>query len=128
MADKVGITDETVTAGLRRLLDGGVLALTALVDWTAAGYAARAYVRIRVSGRPANDVVKPLFVLDGMHVISETPACCDVVLSILAPDMPSLRLVVTDQIRVLDGITSGAVDVVTETCKHHYRATTSPMT
>jgi DNA-binding Lrp family transcriptional regulator len=126
MADETGVTAETVTARLRRLLDGGVLALTALVDWTVAGYGARAYVRVRVAGRTATEAVKPLLGLAGMHVISETAGCCDVVLTVMAADAEALYET-TSRIRSLDGVVGVSTNLVTETCLHNLQGTTLPI-
>src|ERR1700693_2151330 len=90
-AAEIGVTDETVASRLRALRDGAVLAVTALVDFEAAGFGVHAYARLAVPNRPPIEVVKPLLDLDAAHLVASTSGCCDAIVSILAPDVESLR-------------------------------------
>ena len=52
LAAEAGITEATVAARLRRLMDEGVLAITCVFDREAAGWHWYAHVAMRVEGRP----------------------------------------------------------------------------
>ncbi|MEY2463555.1 MAG: hypothetical protein QOH64_1693 [Acidimicrobiaceae bacterium] len=127
MAEAVGVTDETVAARLRRMLDTGAMAMTAIVDWAAAGYGARAVARARFDGVPTSDAVKPLFEIDGVHAVSETSGCADAVIYLLGTDVEQLRQLVADHVRPLSGLSDLVVDVVTDTPKHSVGISTLPM-
>ena len=49
LAAHVGVTNETVTARLRRLREANVLAITVVIDSETAGYAAGAVVRLKMA-------------------------------------------------------------------------------
>ena len=50
LASKVGLTEATVAARLRRLADGDVLTVRPQFDWVAAGFTVHALVFLRVKG------------------------------------------------------------------------------
>ncbi len=120
----IGVTDETVASRLNALMAGGVLAMTALVDWEAAGYGVHALARLQVADRPPAEVAKRLVGLDGVHIVTTTSGCCDLVVGLLATDTRALRDIVTAPFRALDDIVGWSVEIVTETLRFATRATT----
>jgi DNA-binding Lrp family transcriptional regulator len=127
LAAEVAITDETVAIRLKRMLEAGVMAMTAFIDWDAAGYHAYACARVKVAGRPPSEVVKPLLDVEGIHVVSENVGSCDVLVALLATNIESLQRMVTQHLRSLEDVTDVAVDIVTETCTYELGATTLPI-
>jgi DNA-binding Lrp family transcriptional regulator len=127
MAEAVGVTDETVAARLRRMLETGAMAMTAVVDWVATGYGARAVARARFEGIATAEAVKPLLDLEAVHAVAETTGAADAVIHLLARDTLELTQLVTDRLRSLDGLSHLTVDVVTETCKQALGITTLPV-
>ncbi len=127
LAKRAGVTDETVATRLRRLLQSGALAMTALIDWEKAGFRAHGYVRLRTGhGAPA-DTVAPLVVDGRAHVIAVTTGACEVVVGLLAPDLSSLRSQFIQLVRNIPEVVSASINVVTEACRHDLHATTLPL-
>jgi DNA-binding Lrp family transcriptional regulator len=127
IAEAVGVTDETVAARLKRMLDTGAMAMTVVVDWLAAGYTAHAIARVRFTGVSTAEAVKPLFDVDGVFAVSETTGVADAVLHLLAPDVLGLQQLIDTHLRPLDGLSHLSVDIVSDTCKQSLGISTLPM-
>lgn len=124
---EVGLSEETVAARLRRLLEVGALALTAVVDLEAAGYRARAGVRVRIAGgRSAAEVLAPALGGHDVHIAAETTGCCDAVLWLIATDVALLRGSVS-RLRALPNVDAVVVDVVSELCRLESGGSTLPV-
>jgi DNA-binding Lrp family transcriptional regulator len=127
LAKRAGVTDETVAARLRKLLQSGALAMTALVDWERAGYAAHGIVRVRTAhGSPA-DAVGPLVEAGSTHLVAVTTGACEVVIGLLARDVRALREQFIRSVRMLESVVSASMSIVTEACRHDLHATTLPL-
>jgi len=127
MAEAVGITDETVAARLRRMLETGAMAMTVVIDWQAAGYGAHGIARARFSGVSTAEALEPLFDLEGVFAITETTGVDDAVINVLAADLDNLHRLVVENLRSLDGLASLTVDVVSEVSKQSLGITTLPV-
>lgn len=111
LAQQVGVTDETVAARLRRLRDDNVIATTVVIDWEAAGYGAGAILRSRLSGG-TEELAGALGSIPGLHSITVTTGCCDLLVTLLGTDLPALRKSVVEVARVKNVVVD-AVDIVT---------------
>lgn len=128
MGQTVGLTDETVATRLRRMLDTGAMAMTAVIDWRAAGFQAHGIARARFGGGVLpGEAIKPLRDVEEIFAISETTGFADAVIHVLAPDLLSLHRVVAEQLRSLEGITELAVDVVSDVVKQSIGISTLPI-
>lgn len=124
---EVGLSEETVAMRLRRLLEVGALAITAVVDLEAAGYRARAVARVRIDGGlSAREVLAPMLADDEVHSAAETVGCCDAVLWLIATDLDAVRGVVS-RLRALSGVEAVTVDVVSELCRLESGGSTLPV-
>lgn len=112
LAQQVGVTDETVAARLRRLRDDNVIATTVVIDWEAAGYGAGAILRGRLSGGSAEGLAAALGGIRGLHSITVTTGCCDLLVTLLGADLPALRQSVVE-VGQVKNVVVDAVDVVT---------------
>jgi DNA-binding Lrp family transcriptional regulator len=127
LAQRAGVTDETVASRLRKLLGSGSLAMTALIDWEKAGYAAHGVVRVRTAhGSPA-EAVAPLVAAGSAHVIAVTTGTCEVVIGLIARDASDLRRQFIDTVRALPSVVGASMSLVTEACRHDLHATTLPL-
>lgn len=127
LARQAGVTDETVATRLRKLLQAGALAMTALIDWEKAGFGAHGIVRVRTAhGSPA-DAVGPLVSEGSAHLVAATTGACEAVVGLLAPDIGALRAQFVDGVRRLPGVISASMSVVTEALRHDLHATTLPL-
>ncbi len=128
MAQAAGITDETVAIRLRRMLDTGAMAMTAVIDWRAAGYHAHGIARARFErGAQVGDAIKPLLDIEEVFAISETTGAVDAVVHVLARDLDDLHRVVTEHLRTLEGVAELSVDVVSEVVKQSIGISTLPI-
>lgn len=127
MAEAVGITDETVAARLRRMLETGAMAMTVVIDWRAAGYCAHGIARARFSGVTTAEAIKPLLDLDDVFAVAETTGADDAVINLLAPDLDHLHRFVVENLRRLDGLARVTVDVVSDVSKQSLGITTLPV-
>lgn len=128
MAHTIGITDETVAARLRRMLESGAMAMTAVIDWRAAGYQAHGVARACFErGVLVNEAVKPLFDVDEVFAVSETTGVADAVIHMLARDLAGLHELVTKHLRTLEGVAELTVDVVSDVVKQSIGISTLPI-
>jgi DNA-binding Lrp family transcriptional regulator len=130
LAEQVGVSDETVGARLRRLREDHVVATTVAVDWQAAGYGAAAVVRAKLTSGVIADLAEerhPVLEIGGIQSVTLTTGGCDVVLGVLAVDLPALRDLVTDTIRGLGVVSPYAVDVATAAASFDLSMLTLPL-
>jgi DNA-binding Lrp family transcriptional regulator len=99
------------------MFEANALARTVAVDWEASGYRAHAFVRVKVVGRPAVEVLEPLLRSDDVMTIAETTGCCDAVIAMLAADVADLRAHVVKQLRGHPAVAEAVTMVTTEVVK-----------
>ncbi len=127
MARAVGVTDETVAARLRRMFEVGAMAMTVVCDWEAIGYPIYALGRGRLGATTVEQLLAGFGDRREVYAVSETTGAADVVLNLLARDLPSLHELVASDLRGLDGLQSLHVDLVTEVCKQSLGISTLPI-
>lgn len=126
LANRIGVTDETVAARLRSLRDDDIVATTAVVDWERAGYGAAAIARITTSGRPAAELEEPMRELDGVHFVGLASGCCDLVVALLGRDLPAVRRNL-GEVGLLKDVVVVAADLVVDSLKFDTSIFTLPL-
>jgi DNA-binding Lrp family transcriptional regulator len=101
LASKVGLTEATVAARLRRLADGDVLTVRPQFDWVAAGFTVHALVFLRVKGI-ASTVAHALAQLRDVHSVSVLLGDHDVLLSVVSPSPATLHELVAELLERAD--------------------------
>jgi DNA-binding Lrp family transcriptional regulator len=127
LAAHVGVTNETVTARLRRLREANVLATTVVIDSETAGYAAGAVVRIKAP-QPTVDILKKRFTASpSVQFLAAAMGTCDLAVAILGVDLASVRATLRSAIGGVDNVRVLAVDVVTGAVVYDVHTLTLPI-
>lgn len=127
LAAHVGVTNETVTARLRRLREANVLATTVVIDSETAGYAVGAVVRIKAP-QPTVDILKKRFAASPFaQFVAAAMGACDLAVAILGVDLASVRATLRSAIRDVDNVQVLAVDVVTGAVEYDLHSLTLPI-
>ena len=115
LAARVGLTEVTVAARIRRMIADRVLIFTALLDWAVAGYEWVAIVRTAVAGRQPAEVARDLATIRGCQASSVVSGAADVLATFLVPDRRELHHLKTVELAAVAGIEKLTLDVATET-------------
>lgn len=118
IGQKIGMTDATVAARLRRLVAERCIAVCPLYDWRAAGFRCEAYIFIKVLGRPPAAVAAKLANDPFVNSAIITTGAADILIFALAPDEEGLHQLLA-KIVSEPGVADMRVDKVVET--HLYR-------
>ena len=127
LAAHVGVTNETVTARLRRLREANVLATTVVIDAETAGYAAGAVVRVKAPQRAVNTLRERFASSPFAQFVAEAVGACDLVVAILGVDLAGVRATLRSAICGVDNVRVLGVDVVTGTLAYDVNILTLPI-
>lgn len=126
LADRLAVTEATVAARIRRLSDAGVLTVTAIFDWEAAGFAWSVLVAVEVEDRPPSDVGRELAAIPEVHGVSLVFGDVDLVLNVRAPDRRRLRELLAGAIRAVPGVRAVSTNVELEVVHYQWGLATRP--
>lgn len=126
IAGRVGLTDATVAARIRRLRDAGVVGITAVFDWEVAGFAWEMFVFVEVEERLPRDVGDEIAALPEAHGVTLTCGSADLIVHALARDRAHLTELLTDRLVGINGIRHVRCDIVLETVQHRWGLATLP--
>lgn len=127
LAARTGITNETVTARLRRLREADVLATTVAIDWVAAGYKAGAMIRIKAPYQARVALGERFAETPSAQFVGVATGACDLVVALLGEDLSELRTTLRSAIHGLDNVSVIAVDVVTSVLAYDVNTLTLPI-
>ncbi|MGH3556512.1 MAG: Lrp/AsnC family transcriptional regulator [Mycobacterium sp.] len=127
LAARVGVTNETVAARLRRLREADVLATTVVIDSETAGYAAGAVVRLKAPQRSLNTLTKRFASCPFAQFVAAAMGACDLVVAILGVDLAGVRATLRTAIDGVDNVRVLAVDVVTGAITYDVNSLTLPI-
>ena len=85
IAEQIGLPETTISARVRRLTDRGVVRVTAVSDWEAAGYTWAVAICIKVEGRAAVAVANDLAKLTDVFAVALVHGGYDIVAHALPP-------------------------------------------
>ena len=114
LAGEVGLTEATVASRIRRLADSGVLTVTAVLDWEAAGYEWFVTTCIEVEGRPPRAVAADIAELTEAHAITLVFGEFDIVAHFLAEDRDHLHRLLNEQLAAVPGVRQVTTSLVTQ--------------
>ena len=104
LAQKVGLTEATVRARIRRLETSGSIRIVAKRDLGAMGYPYTAWVGIRIRGRTIDEVGQDLLAIPEVISILSVIGRNDLEIQVVARDMATLNGLLTETIPQIDGI------------------------
>jgi Lrp/AsnC family transcriptional regulator for asnA, asnC and gidA len=117
LAAHVGLTEPTVAARLRSLSERHILAVTASLDWTAAGYGWDAWLQIGVEGRSVKEVSVELADVDGVHQVNVVFGPFDLIAHVLLATEAEAVEIISEKIGKIAGVHSVRPNVTLETVK-----------
>jgi len=120
LAAATDVTEATVAARLRRLQDEGVLGITCVFDYAAAGYDWWAHLAFRVEGRPPRVAGKELAKLPNVAGVSVTFNDADLTAVVIAADRAAFTEVMSEQITTVKGLVDLAIDVELECLSYRW--------
>ncbi len=127
LAARVGVTNETVTARLRRLRDLNVIATTVVVDAESAGYSAGAVVRIKAPKKSIDRLKMRFADSPDAQFVAAAVGACDLVVALLGVDLAGIRRTLRETLRDVENVQVLAVDVVSGTLAYDVNTLTLPI-
>jgi DNA-binding Lrp family transcriptional regulator len=115
IAEKLGLPETTLSARVRRLGDRGVLLVTAVSDWEAAGYSWALSICIKVEGRSPMVVATEMAAIDEVFAVALVHGGYDIVAHALLCDRDGLHELVKRKLPSIDGVRDVSVNIITRT-------------
>ena len=104
LAQRVGLTEATVRARIRRLEKSGSMRIVAKLDLGAMGYPFIALVGLKIRGRTIDEVGQDLQQVPEVISVLSVIGRNDLEIQVIAKDMALLNTLLTDTIPRIDGI------------------------
>jgi Lrp/AsnC family transcriptional regulator for asnA, asnC and gidA len=121
VARRLGVSEGTVRARLRRMEDAGLLRICAQTDPYLTGQiGAWAYVGIEVDGPTVDEVAAKLATMPEVLIVACTSGRHDLLVLAVAPSHRWLVDTIVDAIRGLDGVRATETWDVVRTIEHDY--------
>ena len=121
MVDVAGLTEETVAARIRSLIDRNIIGITAIFDWHAAGYHWDVWLAVECEGGPIAPVVKALAELDEVVSIYTVFGPIDLVVQVLCTDREALLEFLSGTLTQVSGIRKADVMLSLDTVKYFHQ-------
>jgi DNA-binding Lrp family transcriptional regulator len=116
LAQEVGLTEATVAARLRNLVEQRVLHVGAGLDWKAAGYRWEMHVLVSVRDRPVTEVGRAVAAVEGVVSVLVVFGRVDLVVRVLLPDQSAVGRL-HEQLGAIPGVAAIESSVAHETRK-----------
>ena len=104
LAQKLGVTEATVAARLRRLDEAGVLRVAAVTDYRAFGFELFVMVGVTVEGRPVREIADALSAIEECVSVAIVFGPFDLLVHVLARDTTHLAELISDRIAEIPGV------------------------
>ena len=104
LAKRLGSTEPTVRARIRRLRDDGVVRVVAVTDMEAAGYDFYVLLWIHVEGRPVRDVAVELARLPSVFTVVLMSGVYDIMAGLVTTDKKTLKDILIHELAHVRGI------------------------
>ncbi|BBZ77294.1 hypothetical protein MANY_26310 [Mycolicibacterium anyangense] len=114
LARRTGISESAVSIRLHKLIDSGVLAFSAIIDWELAGFEWLVICRIKTRIRTPREVADDISSFPQCEAVSVVLGSFEVLGYFLVADRAELRDL-TERVAAVDGLADLDVDVATDT-------------
>ncbi|MGV9947890.1 Lrp/AsnC family transcriptional regulator [Rhodococcus aetherivorans] len=104
LAAAVRLTEATVAARIRSLIDKRILGITTVFDWQKAGFLVDMWVQVFVGGRLARDVAADIAKLAQTHCVLVVFGEPDVVVHALLPDHDAAARFIAEDLKPIEGV------------------------
>lgn len=115
IAERLALPETTLSARVRRMADRGILRVTAISDWDAAGYSWATVICIKVEGRAPKAVADDIGELDEIIAVALVHGSYDIVAHALLSDRDALHDLSKLKLPSIAGVRDVAVNLVTQT-------------
>lgn len=127
LAATVGLTEATVAARIRALVDKRILGITTVFDWEKAGYLVDVWVQVFVGGRLVRDVAADIAKLAQAHCVLVVFGEPDVIVHALLPDNDAAARFVAEDLKPIDGVVGVDSTVTLRTEKYNVNFARMPI-
>ena len=127
MTSLTGLTEETVASRMRSLMDRGIIGITAIFDWHAAGYHWDLFLAVECEAGPVGPVVERLAKLDEITSIYTVFGSVDLVCHVLLHDREAMLRFLSSTLTQVEGIRKVDVLVVLDTVKYFHQFAWVPL-
>lgn len=104
LAQRVGLTEATVRARIRRLEESDSMRIVAKLDLGSMGYPLTGLLGLKIRGRTIDEVAKDLVDIPGVISVLSVIGRNDLEIQVIARDMAALNVLVTQTIPQIDGV------------------------
>ena len=119
LAKVVGLSEAAVRQRVQRLIDSGVMQIVAVTDPTRVGFMRQAMVGLKVTGN-LSSVAQQCARLPEVDYVVITAGRYDLLLEVVCEDDEHLLELMSDRIRILEGVVSAEVNVYLRLEKQTY--------
>jgi DNA-binding Lrp family transcriptional regulator len=127
LASVVSLTEVTVASRIKRLVANDVIALTAVIDWEAAGYEWFLTGQFRCENRPPREVADDLATIPSCVATSIVFGEVDIIATFLLADRADMQRLVSHDLSLIKGAEAIALDVSVEQHKYQWSTATFPV-
>ena len=127
LASAVGLTEVTVATRIKRLAANDVIAMTAVIDWQAAGYEWFLTGHFQCDLRPPREVAGDLAAVPSCVAASIVFGEVDIVATFLLADRADMQRLVSHDLSLIKGAEAIALDVSVEQHKYQWSTATFPV-
>jgi DNA-binding Lrp family transcriptional regulator len=121
MRSVTGLTEETIAARIRNLIDRRVIGVSAIFDWSAAGYLWDMYLTVECGDGPIRPVIDELAQLEEVISIYTVFGPVDLVAHVLCKDRESMLSLISSRLTQIGGIRNLDVFLTLDTVKFSHQ-------
>jgi DNA-binding Lrp family transcriptional regulator len=124
---RVGLTEATISARIKSLQDRRILGVSAIFDWTAAGYSVDLRLSITVEGRPVTAVAEDLSAIRYVRWVMLVLGEYDIVLHVQLPDRDASLESLLSAVNRVDGVRRLTAEINLEMLKYQVQFARVPI-
>ena len=121
MVDVAGLTEETVAARIRSMIERNIIGITAIFDWHAAGYHWEVWLAVECEAGSIRPVMKALAELDEVISVYTVFGPVDLVVQVLCTDRVALLAFLSGTLTQVTGVRQADVMVSLDTAKYFHQ-------
>jgi len=126
IARQAGVSETTVRSRYRSLVEQGVIRTVGVVDPYALGVDAPAIIAVSVEPGMIDQVAKKIVEFPEVSYLVMTLGSCDLVVEVFCRDLPHLTHLITEQVQLIEGVSSTETLVIARTYKLSYGWSPAP--
>ena len=123
IAERAGVSDTTIRARYRALVEEGVVRTVGIVDPYALGFQAPAIIAISVEPGLIDDVARQIAAIPEVSYLVTTLGSYDLIVEVFCRDVSHLSNVLKEGIRDIEGVRSTETLMIAQSYKLAYRWT-----